>query len=159
MATSTIPGVKKGLRAFWRAALDAAGETKVKVTARAITPEEAAAMGEAVLLGKVTATQTWAGLGAQRKTDQATLTGHVTIVRAGSGEDDGDAARDRAFAILAIGEAALRTDPTAGGAIPSPNITAVAPNLTLEEVPVVIGDGVNGQLARLEFSITWTSRI
>jgi hypothetical protein len=160
MATSTVPAVKKALRPWLRARLDAASMPTVKVAtairdATTITQDD-----EAVVLGNVTGPQEWAGLGAQRKTETPTITCWIEIAKPGDGEDAIDAARDRAYAILAVVEAALRADPTAGGAIPNPNITAVA-QADLEESPIELGPqgGVAGRFARLRSTITYTARI
>jgi hypothetical protein len=152
---SSVPGFKKAFRAWARARLDAAAMTGVKVYARGVTPDILGNGDEAVLLGAVTtARQTVATLSGLKE-EAPSMTCYVNIVKGGDSEDVGDAARDRAYAILGVLEDALQDDPTVGGFLTG----AGAANVTetgLDDIPVDV-NGTAGQHAKLRVVVGWTA--
>jgi hypothetical protein len=114
---SSVPAVKKGLRNWLRlqAGLTPADNVTVYGSPRA-TPEGK----DMVILAGVTAPQSPPVMYPDIREESATLTGYVVVRRAVGGDEAEDAARDRAYALFAVIESALETDPTAGGVIPGP---------------------------------------
>ncbi len=146
---STVPAVKRQLRAYL-ATLPGLTETADKVVVRSapVAPDEFA--DRQITLGGVIAPQVRAGL--QRKQENATLTGWISITRPGADETAMNVVRDEAYGLLALVEAGLH-EPAAGQAIPAADALTVA-SATLEEVPVDL-DGTAGRRATIEFTITW----
>jgi hypothetical protein len=154
---STVPAVKDGLADYLAAQTGLREADGVQVYSA--TPDAANVAKEHVILGNVpTAPQGWRGLGAQRKDERPTLTCWSTVVKPGAGEDAIRAARARAYALLALVEAALKADPSAGGTIPQPRQTTVTES-ALEEEPVTLADGGGGRSARLRFTVEWLAHL
>ena len=153
---STVPQVKDGLADYLAAQTGLREADGVQVYSA--TPDAANVAKEHVILGNVTAPQSWRGLGAQRKAETPSMSCFVTIVKPGAEEPAIRAARARAYALLALVEVALKTDPSAGGTIPLPRQTTVTTS-SLEEEPVLLADGGGGRLARLPFTVAWESHI
>jgi hypothetical protein len=148
---STVAEAKKGIRQFLQTTegLRAAGA----VTVRTREPLPAEFTAALIVLGGATATQAPAGL--RRRAETVTLTCWIHVTTAGSGEDAIDTARDRAFEILGLIEAALRADPQAAGSVPDPGRIDVTSS-TLEDIPVD-WNGSAAERAQLQFQLSWTS--
>jgi len=153
---STVPAVKDGLADYLAATTGLREVDGVQVYSA--TPDAANVAKEHVILGNVVAPQSWRGLGAQRKAETPSMSCFVTIVKPGAEEPAIRAARARAYALLALVEAALKTDPSAAGAVPLPRQTTVTTS-SLEEEPVTLKDGGGGRLARLPFTVAWESHL
>jgi hypothetical protein len=114
---STVPAVKKGLRNWLRTQTGLLPADGVTVYGAADPPAETPDM---IVLTGVLAPQTAPVMYPDIREESPTLTGYITAVRPGKGDEAEDAARDRAYALFAVLEQALETDPTAGGVIPGP---------------------------------------
>lgn len=69
---------------------------------------------EHMLLGTVDASQEYRAIGTTRKYEDYTATLHISVTREGTNQQ---AADERALALLAQVEAALRSDPTVSGTV------------------------------------------
>jgi hypothetical protein len=148
---SSVPAVKAGLRTYlasWEGLRPGDGVT-VRSAPGGEMPEDVFEFGE------VTAPQTRLGLAG--KAENPTMTCWVQSTRAGGDEDAMDAARDRAYELLALVEAAVTADPTAGGTVPPPAGTTVGVSSLIEAPAEVPGGGA--RRAQVRFSITWVSHI
>lgn len=128
---SQVPELIDALVARWRTDEGLAG---VKVTDGPLVTESAArewvTVGydgdEGGLFQAGTTEQDWAGMGTSR-TEATRLSVGITVRR---GDNEVKAARDRAYAILAVLAASLRADPTAG--VPSAQVAIAATDLRQE---------------------------
>jgi hypothetical protein len=148
---SSVPAVKAGLRTYlasWEGLRPGDGVT-VRSAPGGELPDDV------VELGEVTAPQTRTGL--RGKAENPTMTCWVQSTRAGGDEGAIEAARGRAYALLALVEAALTADPTASGTVPAPQGTTVGDS-SLVEAPAE-GPGGGMRRAQVRFSITWTSHL
>ena len=149
---SSVPAVKRGLRVYlasWEGLRPGDGVTVRSAPTGANLPDDT------IELGDVNAPQTRAGLVA--KAENATMTCWAQATIGGDGEEAIDAARTRAFELLALVEAALTADPTASGTVAPPRGTTVADS-TLIEAPTD-HDGSAGRRAQVRFTISWTSHL
>jgi hypothetical protein len=149
---SSVPSVKRGLRTYlasWEGLRPGDDVTVRSAPAGGDLPDDV------VELGEVTAPQVRLGLAGKAET--ATMTCWVQSTRLESDEDAIDAARVRAYELLALVEAALNADPSAGGTVPPPAGTTVADS-SLVEAPAD-AEGGGGRRAQVRFSISWTSHI
>jgi hypothetical protein len=148
---SSVPAAKAGVRAYlatWEGLRPADGVT-VRSAAGTELPDDT------VELGEVTATQGFEGL--VGKAEEARMTCWCQATRPGTDETAIDAARTRAYALLALVEQALKADPDANGTVPPPGRATVGDS-TLVEAPVDL-DGSGVRRAQVRFSITWTSHL
>jgi hypothetical protein len=149
---SSVPAVKAGLRTYlasWEGLRPGDGVT-VRSAPGGELPDRV------VELGEVTAPQTRAGLAG--KAENPTMTCWVQATAASGDEEAAiEAARDRAYALLALVEAALTADPTASGTVPAPGGTTVGDS-SLVEAPAE-GPGGGMRRAQVRFSITWVSHL
>jgi hypothetical protein len=148
---SSVPAVKSGLRVYlasWEGLRPGDG-----VTVRSAPGGELS--DDMVELGQVTAPQTRAGLAG--KAENPTMTCWVQSTKAGGDEGAIRAARDRAYELLALVEAAVAADPTAGGTVPPPGGTTVGDS-SLVEAPAE-GPGGGMRRAQVRFTVTWVSHI
>ena len=108
------------------------------------------------MLGEVTAPQTFDVLAASGvKTERPTLTGFCVATAAGTGDDAEDDARDAAYALFAVIEAAIETDPSAGGVVPGP-LRAELTESQLTEGPGAENEG-GKRVAQVRWLLTWGS--
>jgi hypothetical protein len=150
---STVPAVKAGLRNWLRTQTGLLPADGVTVRGAAVDPAEMTA--DMVVLTEVTAPQTPPVMYPDIREESPTLTGYCVATRPGTGDVAEDAARDRAYALFAVVEQALETDPTVGGVIPGP----IKGRLTeggLTESAVDI-DGQAGRQASVRWLLAWTS--
>jgi hypothetical protein len=148
---SSVPAVKAGLRTYlasWEGLRPGDG-----VTVNSAPDGDLA--DNMVEFGEVIAPQTRAGLAG--KVENPTMTCWVQSTKAGTDEDAKAAARDAAYALLALVEAAVVADPSAGGTVPPPAGTTVGDSSLVEARAEGPGGGM--RRAQVRFSITWTSRI
>jgi hypothetical protein len=108
-----------------------------------------------VTLGDVVAPQARSGLA--RTAETPTMTCYTGVSKPGDGEAAIRAARQAAGALLTLVQAAIRADPTCGGAIPPPGGSMLG-EIALEEYPTDI-DGIAARRADYRFTITWESHI
>ena len=108
--TSAVPAYLAALKAALdaRAIPLAEGEGTVLVTT---APSGAPVAPETIQFFTVPATQGWAALGNRRKREEFTVRGGLYVELSGAGEEVATAARERAYALLAELEDALRLDP------------------------------------------------
>lgn len=151
---STVPTVKAGLRDWLRTQTGLRPQDGVAVygSTRGIND---ALNSDMVILAGVTAPQatpvTWPDL----REENPTLTGFCVARRPGTGDDAEDAARDRAYALFAVLEQALETDPTAGGVIGGPMKGTLASGDLTEGAGDESDQGV--RWAEVRWTLTWTS--
>jgi len=149
---SSVPAVKAGLRTYlasWEGLRPGDGVT-VRSAPGGELPDDV------VELGEVTAPQTRASL--TSKAETPTMTCWVQATKASGDEEAAiEAARGRAYELLALVQAALTADPTGGGTVPAPGGTTVGDS-SLVEAPAE-GPGGGMRRAQVRFSITWTSHI
>jgi hypothetical protein len=150
---STVPAVKKGLRDWLRTQVGLRPQDGVKVSGVMLGLDKI--NGPTVLLGSVAAAQTPPTMWPDIREETPTLTGFCTASKAGAGDAVEDAARDAAYALFAVIENALETDPTAGGVIPGPLKGA----LTTGDLTEDIGDseGSPTRVASVRWLLSWTS--
>lgn len=119
-ATSTIPAFLDALRATLAArTLIAAGGVLV-----ATAPTGEPVPRESIQLFDAAADQEWAASGNKRRREQYRVRGGIFISAPGAGEAKAKAARDRAFALLAEIEDALRLDHNVSGTVNQAQIAA-----------------------------------
>lgn len=150
---STVPAVKPGLRDWLRTQVGLRPTDGVLVSGVMLDP--ATITGKTVMLASVTAPQTPPVMWPDVREEAPTLTGFCAGFAAGSGDVAEDAARAQAYALFAVIEAALETDPSAGGVIPGPGKGLLTQG-DLTESP---GDD-NGSATRhalVQWLLTWTS--
>lgn len=140
--TSTVPTYLTTLCARLNARF-AADTDLAEVRAYAAPPGDPYPL-EALEIFGTDDTQAWGALGNRRRTESYTVRGMIGIVRAGSGDDTAEAARARAYAILAVLEDDIRTDPNCGGTVLRSNLASA--NLTQ-------GYAEEGRWAALEIRI------
>jgi hypothetical protein len=148
---SSVPAVKTGLRIYlasWEGLRPGDGVT-VHSAPGGELPDDV------VELGEVSAPQTRIGLAG--KAEAPTMTCWVQATKAGGDEEAIEGARGRAYELLALVEAALTADPTAGGTVPPPQGTTVGAS-SLIEVPAEVQGG-GGRRAQVRFTISWTSHL
>jgi hypothetical protein len=150
---STVPAVKKGVRDWLRTLVGLRPADDVTVRGAAVDPAER--LKNLVVLTDVTAPQSYETMDATTKTERPTLTGYCVATRPGSGDEAEDAARDAAYALFAVIEQGLETDPSAGGVIPGP-MKGELTEAGLTEGP---GDyqGSAGREASVRWLLTWGS--
>src|SRR5215216_1530918 len=144
---STVPAVKPGLRDWLRTLTGLRPADGVYVSGVALDPDTVT--GDTIMLASVLAPQTTPVMYPDIREETATLTGYCLAVRPGSGDLAEDAARDRAYALLAVLENALEADPSAGGVIPGP----LKGSLTEEGLTESPGEGPGGADRRA--SVRW----
>ena len=125
------------------------------VTVRS-APSGADLPDDTVELGDVQAPQTRADMRGG-KAEAATMTCWTQASAPGTGEDAIEVARARAYQLLAMVEAALTADPTAGGTVSPPRGTTVADSGLVETLTDHNGSG--GRRAQVRFTISWTSHL
>lgn len=108
MATTTITAMRAALIALLQAR---AGLSGVQIGYGMPT---GALQREHILLGLVEASQEYRAIGTTRKFEDYTVTVHIGVVREGTNQQ---AADERALALLAEVEGALRTDPTVSNTV------------------------------------------
>jgi hypothetical protein len=108
MATTTITAMRTALLALLQARAGLAGVQ----LGYGMPP--GALQREHMLLWLVEASQEYRALGTTRKFEDYTVTMHIGVVREGTNQK---AADERALALMADVEAALRTDPTVSGTV------------------------------------------
>jgi hypothetical protein len=108
-----------------------------------------------VVLTDVTAPQSGPVMYPAIVEESATLTGYCVATRPGTGDAAEDAARNRAYALFAVVEQALETDPTAGGVIPGP-IKGRLTDTGLTE-NAVDDEGSGGRQASVRWTLAWGS--
>jgi hypothetical protein len=150
---STVPTVKKGLRAWLAALPGLLPADGVTVRSAPINPDDQPP--DLIVLTDVTAPQSYDLMDAATKTERATLTGYVVVTRPGSDETAVDAARDRAYALFAVLEAALEADPGAGGVIPGP-LKGELTEAGLSE-SATDSNGQGARQAQVRWLLAWTS--
>jgi hypothetical protein len=150
---STVPAVKAGLRTWLRTLVGLRPADEVTVRAAAVHPDEK--HKNLVVLTDVTAPQSYDVMDPGLKTERPTLIGYCVATRPGSGDEAEDAARAAAYALFAVVEQGLETDPSAGGVIPGP-MKAELTEAGLTESP---GDfqGSPGREASVRWLLTWGS--
>lgn len=150
---STVPTVKPGLRDWLRLQAGLTPADSVLVRGAAVAPEEMTA--DMVILTGVLAPQASPVMYPDIKEERPTMTGYCIGTRPGTGDTAEDAARVRAYALFAVLEQALKTDPSAGGVIPGPLKGGLTEG-ELTESPVDI-DGQGGRQATVRWTLAWTS--
>jgi hypothetical protein len=148
---SSVPAAKAGIRqylALWPGLTPADGVT-VRSAPGLELPDDT------IELGEVTATQAFEGL--VGKAETPTMTCWCQATRPGTDEPAIRAACDRAYALLALVEQALKADPDANATIPPPGRATVGDS-TLVEAPTDL-EGSGARRAQVRFSISWTSHI
>jgi hypothetical protein len=150
---STVPAVKAGLRDWLRTQTGLLPADGVTIRGAAIDPTEAAK--DLVVLTDVTAPQTAPVMYPAIVEESAILTGYCVATRPGSGDLAEDTARARAYALFAVVEQALETDPTAGGVIPGP-LKGRLTEAGLTESAVDL-EGQGGRQASVRWLLAWGS--
>jgi hypothetical protein len=150
---STVPAVKVGLRTWLRTQVGLQPADDVTVRAAAVDPAEL--HKNLVVLTDVLAPQAYDLMDQATKTERPTLTGYCVATRPGSGDEAEDAARTAAYAMFAVVEQALETDPSAGGVIPGP-LKGELTEAALSESPLDL-DGQAGRQASVRWTLAWTS--
>lgn len=150
---STVPAVKAGLRDYLKVYPGLTAADGVVVRSAPGTPDEE--IDKHVILGDVVAPQKRVGLAG--KDESPTMTCWARITRPGSDEDAIDTAREDAAALLALVQAAIKADESAGGAVPGPGGLMIS-ETALEEYATDI-DGTAARRADYRFTITWTSHL
>lgn len=150
MATSTIPAAIDGLLALVQVQKDAATKLVDGFPRFAITNVDLIAVG-----GKTAPVadgrQETAALGNRRREETYDL--RVTCSSSRGGTDQ-KAVRDRAFALMAVVEGAVRADVTLGGAV---RVAQVAGSVTLFETDFETSK--DGVFAEVSFDVACTARI
>jgi hypothetical protein len=150
---STVPAVKKGLRDWLRTQPGLTPADGVTVRGAAVDPAEAGK--NLVVLGRVVAPQAAPVIYPDIREETPTLTGYCVARRPGTDDTAEDAARDAAYALFAVVEAALETDPSAGGVIPGP-AKGLLTEAELTEAKVDL-DGQGAREASVRWLLGWTS--
>jgi hypothetical protein len=150
---STIPTVKKGLRDWLRTQPGLTPADGVTVRGAAVDPAEAGK--NLVVLGRVIGPQTIPVMYPDIREETPTLTGYCVARRPGTGDEAEDAARDAAYALFAVLEQALETDPTAGGVIPGPG-KGLLTEAELTEAKVDL-ESQGAREASVRWLLSWTS--
>jgi hypothetical protein len=150
---STVPVVKPGVRDWLRTLVGLRPADGVYVSGVAVDPDSVT--GDVVMLASVLAPQTIPVMYPDIREETPTVTGFCVGVRPGKGDEAEDAARDAAYALFAIVEAALKADPSAGGVIPGP-LKASLTEGGLTESPGDI-NGSADRRATVQWRLTWTS--
>lgn len=143
--TSTVPAVLDALKAL----LDArAGLDGVTVTT---APSGDPIPAESIQFFGTNGDQAWAAIGNRRRSETYTIRGGIFIQRRGAGQAVWDAARERAYAILAELEDAIRALPTLG--------LADRVVVQLARVDLDQGGQDNGRWAALDIDIGVTAEL
>lgn len=145
--TSTVPAVLGAMKALLdaRTALSTAGV--VVTTAPSGDPIPA----ESIQLFGTGGDQQWAAIGNRRRAESYTIRGGIFIVRRGAGAAVWDVVRERAYAILAELEDAIRVVPTLG--------LADRVIVQLARVDLDQGGQDNGRWAALDIDIAVTAEL
>lgn len=145
--TSTIPAVLDALKAL----LDARATTALDGVEVWTAPSGDPIPHECIQFFGTDGDQQWAALGNRRRRETYTITGAIFIIRLGAGQDKAKEARDRAYAILAELEDALRVAPTLG--LPDRVEVQLATN-NLDQ-----GPQDNGRYAAIPFTLAVTAEL
>lgn len=104
--TSTVPAVLDALKTLLDARAGLAGVTVTTAPSGEPVPMES------IQFFGTNGDQAWAALGNRRRRETYTIRGGIFIIKGGAGADVWDAARERAYALLAELEDAIRVSPT-----------------------------------------------
>jgi hypothetical protein len=145
--TSTVPAVLDAIKALLdaRSALSTAGV--VVTTAPSGDPIPA----ESIQLFGTNGDQEWAAIGNRRRRESYTIRSGIFVIRRGAGAAVWDAARERAYAILAELEDAIRVMPTLG--------LADRVIVQLARVDLDQGPQDNGRWAALDIDLAVTAEL
>lgn len=106
--TSTVPAVLDALKALLDPRAGLAGVTVTTAPSGEPVPMES------IQLFGTAGDQEWAAIGNRRRRESYTIRGGIFIIKGGAGSAVWDAARERAYALLAELEDAIRVMPTLG---------------------------------------------
>jgi len=144
-ATSRVPALYTALVDL---CLAAPGYADVQIYSAPIALEQTAP--ESIQFDDATPTQAWGALGNKARDEEFDLGLTISVVVPGGGEEEMTAARDRVFALLAVLELLLRTDPSAGGSVRVAHVTS-AP---LTQIPTP-----QGRMAILSVTVHASARL
>lgn len=136
--TSTVPAFLDALKALLSAR---AGLTGVTV---ATAPTGDPIPTESIQFFGLAEDQEWGAIGHKRRNESYTVQGGIFVIRRGAGEAKAKEVRDRAYAILAELEDAIRVDP---------GVSASVRQCELTQAVLDQGGEDNGRWAALQISI------
>lgn len=148
---SSVPAAKAGIRAYlasWPGLQPADGVT-IRSAPGLELPDDT------VELGRVLAPEAQEGL--EKRAETPAMTCWCQATRPGTDETAIDAARVRAYALLALVKQAIKADPAANRSVVPPGQLVVGDSELIEAPADTDGSGT--RRAQVRFSITWTSHI